>query len=167
MPGVPLDFVDFPALEAGACRGRKPRMAGRRCEVRTIFCLSIKMDTMDDLSTTAPAWRACAVSTTLEVVGGRWKAVILFYLLGGTRRFSEIQRYLPGVTQRVLTMQLRELEADGVLERVVHPEVPPRVEYTLTAFGRSLQPVLLSLRDWGERHRNEVAALVEQRAQPA
>lgn len=107
----------------------------------------------------APAWRACTVSTTLEVIGGRWKAVIVFHLLGGMRRFSELQRYLPGVTQRVLTMQLRELEADAIVERTVYAEVPPRVEYRLTPFGHSLEPVLLSLRDWGERHRAEVAAL--------
>ncbi len=105
------------------------------------------------------AWKACAVSTALEVMGGRWKAVILFYLLGGTRRFSEIQRYLPGVSQRVLTQQLRELEADGVLHREVYPEVPPRVEYSLTDFGRTLREPLLALRDWGEQHRQQVAAL--------
>lgn len=107
----------------------------------------------------APAWRACTVSTTLEVIGGRWKAVILFHLLHGMRRFSELQRALDGVTQRVLTLQLRELEADGVISRTVYAEVPPRVEYRLTEFGQSLRPVLLSLRDWGERHRAEVAAL--------
>lgn len=109
--------------------------------------------------TEARAWKACAVSTALEVMGGRWKAVILFYLLGGTRRFSEIQRYLSGVSQRVLTQQLRELEADGVLHREVYPEVPPRVEYSLTEFGHSLRGPLLALRDWGEQHRQQVAAL--------
>lgn len=107
----------------------------------------------------APAWRNCAVSTTLEVIGGRWKSVIVFHLLTGMRRFNELQRLLGGITQRVLTMQLRELEADGIVERTVYAEVPPRVEYRLTPFGQSLQPVLLSLRDWGERHRAEVAAL--------
>ncbi|MBW8847531.1 MAG: helix-turn-helix transcriptional regulator [Burkholderiales bacterium] len=107
----------------------------------------------------APAWRNCAVSTTLEVIGGRWKSVIVFHLLTGMRRFNELQRLLGGITQRVLTMQLRELEADGIVERTVYAEVPPRVEYRLTPFGQSLKPVLLSLRDWGERHRAEVAAL--------
>ena len=111
------------------------------------------------LEDAAPAWRACTVSTTLEVIGGRWKAVILFHLLHGMHRFNELQRELGSVTQRVLTMQLRELEADGIVERTVYAEVPPRVEYRLTPFGESLKPVLLSLRDWGERHRSEVAAL--------
>ncbi len=114
---------------------------------------------MDSRKDPAPAWRACTVSTTLEVIGGRWKAVILFHLLHGMRRFNELQRELGGVTQRVLTLQLRELEADGIVERTVYAEVPPRVEYRLTPFGQSLKPVLLSLRDWGERHRAEVAAL--------
>lgn len=114
----------------------------------------------------APVWRACAVSTALEVIGGRWKPVILFHLLHGMRRFNELQRQLGGVTQRVLTMQLRELEADGIVERTVYAEVPPRVEYRLTAFGESLKPVLLSLRDWGVRHRTEVSALRESPACP-
>lgn len=115
------------------------------------------MDTLE--AEAAPTWRACAVSTALEVIGGRWKAVILFHLLNGTRRFSELQRDLGAVTQRVLTLQLRELEADGIVTRTVYAEVPPRVDYRLTDFGQSLRPVLLSLRDWGERHRAEVAAL--------
>lgn len=111
------------------------------------------------LQDAAPTWRTCTVSTTLEVIGGRWKAVILFHLLHGMWRFNELQRALGGITQRVLTLQLRELEADGIVERTVYAEVPPRVEYRLTPFGESLKPVLLSLRDWGERHRAEVAAL--------
>jgi DNA-binding HxlR family transcriptional regulator len=83
------------------------------------------------------------------------------------RRFNELQRQLGGITQRVLTMQLRELEADGIVERTVYAEVPPRVEYRLTPFGESLKPVLLSLRDWGERHRAEVAVLREPAPMPA
>lgn len=91
----------------------------------------------------------CPVEATLAVVGGRWKGVILFHLLDGTKRFNELRRLLPAVTQRVLTLALRELEADGVLERTVYPEVPPRVEYALTELGRSLGPLLLDMRAWG------------------
>ncbi len=86
------------------------------------------------------------------MIGGLWKPVILFHLLDGKRRFGELSRLVPNATQRMLTLQLRELEADGVVSRTVHPEVPPRVEYELTPFGRTLEPVLLTLRDWGSRY---------------
>ncbi len=95
----------------------------------------------------------CTVELTLHVIGGVWKPLILFHLLGGKKRFMQLQRRVPNATQRMLTRQLRELEADGVIRREVFPEVPPRVEYELTAFGRTLEPVLLLLRDWGEQHR--------------
>jgi DNA-binding HxlR family transcriptional regulator len=95
-------------------------------------------------------WRTgCSVEATLSVIGGLWKAVILFHLLDGKKRFGELSRLVPGATQRMLTLQLRELEGDGVISRTVFPEVPPRVEYELTDFGRSLEPVLLTMRDWG------------------
>jgi DNA-binding HxlR family transcriptional regulator len=102
------------------------------------------------------AWHTCEISTTLEIISGRWKSVIIFYLLSGPKRFNEIKRYLPGVTPRMLTLQLRELERDQVLSRYVHAQVPPRVDYELTAFGRSLEPVLTSMRDWGIRYRHQV-----------
>ncbi len=99
-------------------------------------------------------WKTgCSVEATLSVIGGLWKPVILFHLLDGKRRFGELSRLVPNATQRMLTLQLRELEADGVVSRTVHPEVPPRVEYELTTFGRTLEPVLLTLRDWGTRYR--------------
>ena len=95
-------------------------------------------------------WRTgCSVEATLSVIGGLWKAVILFHLLDGKLRFGELSRLVPGATQRMLTLQRRELEADGVILRTVFPEVPPRVEYQLTEFGRSLEPILLTMRDWG------------------
>jgi DNA-binding HxlR family transcriptional regulator len=92
----------------------------------------------------------CAVEATLSVIGGLWKPVILFHLLDGRIRFNALCRLLPSATPRMITLQLRELEADGVLDRIVYAEVPPKVEYELTEFGRSLAPVLLSMRDWGE-----------------
>ncbi len=93
----------------------------------------------------------CAVEATLAVVGGRWKPVLLFHLLEGRKRFSDLCRAVPNATQRMITLQLRELEADGVVARHVFAQVPPRVEYELTELGRSLEPLLLQMRDWGER----------------
>ena len=92
----------------------------------------------------------CAVEVTLSVMGGTWKPIVLFYLLQGKKRFSELARAIPNITQRMLTLQLRELEDAGIVERTVYAEVPPRVDYALTELGRSLQPVLSALRDWGQ-----------------
>lgn len=95
----------------------------------------------------------CPVEATLELIGGKWKGVILYHLLDGTHRFGELRRKLPSVTQRMLTKQLRELEQGGVVRRVVHAEVPPRVEYSLTPLGATLRPVVLALKEWGDRYR--------------
>ena len=92
----------------------------------------------------------CAVEATLSVIGGVWKPVLLFHLLGGTLRFNALCRLTPSATPRMVTLQLRELEADGIVQRTVYPEVPPKVEYALTPLGRTLEPVLLSMREWGE-----------------
>lgn len=99
----------------------------------------------------------CPVELALELIGGKWKGVILHHLLDGTRRFNELRRMMPAVTQRMLTLQLRELEEHGVIARTVYPEVPPRVEYALTDFGRTLQPVLAGLRDWGLAYLHQAA----------
>ena len=96
----------------------------------------------------------CAVEATLAVVGGRWKPVLLFHLLEGRKRFSDLCRAVPNATQRMITLQLRELEADGVVARHVFAQVPPRVEYELTELGRSLEALLLQMRDWGERFKS-------------
>lgn len=93
----------------------------------------------------------CPVEAALDVIGNKWKGIILYHLLSGTKRFNELKRLMPGITQRVLTLQLRQLEEDKVIQRKVFPEVPPRVEYSLTDFGVSLEPILLALRDWGEK----------------
>lgn len=99
----------------------------------------------------------CPVEATLGVMGGKWKGVILFHLLTETRRFNELQRLMPDITHRMLTLQLRELEKDGVVHREVYKEVPPKVEYSLTAFGQTLKPIILLMRDWGEKYIEEVA----------
>src|SRR3990167_4609077 len=92
----------------------------------------------------------CSVEAALDVIGNKWKGVILFHLLDGTKRFNELRRLIPSVTQRMLTLQLRELEKDLIITRTVYPQVPPKVEYSLTKLGQSLKPILLSLREWGE-----------------
>ena len=97
----------------------------------------------------APATR-CPAETTLDVIGGRWKVPILWHLFDGTKRFSELRRALAGVTQKMLTQQLRELERDGVVSRKVYPEVPPRVEYSLTDRGQSLRPVVDAMCKWAK-----------------
>lgn len=98
----------------------------------------------------------CPVDLAIDVVGGKWKPLILHRLGRGTLRYGELQRSMPNVTQRMLTLQLRELERDGLLIRTVHAEVPPRVEYELTAPARSLLPVLESLGKWLLEHHAEL-----------
>lgn len=101
--------------------------------------------------------RLCPVEVTLATVGGKWKPMIIFYLLSGTKRFGELRRLLPQATQQVLTTQLRELEQAGVLRRQVYAQVPPKVEYTLTELGRSLEPLLYQLAAWGESYVDQMA----------
>ncbi|RYH00827.1 transcriptional regulator [Salipiger sp. IMCC34102] len=94
----------------------------------------------------------CGIEAALEMIGGKWKGVILYHLLNGALRFTELQRAVGSITQRTLTRQLRELEADGIVSRTVHPVVPPKVEYALTEKGSALTPILTALREWGLRH---------------
>ena len=101
----------------------------------------------------------CPVEACLEIVGGKWKGVILFHLLGGTKRFNELMRLMPVVSQRMLTRQLRELEADQIVVRKVYPEVPPKVEYSLTEFGLTLVPVLKVLQQWGDQYIEHIIAI--------
>jgi DNA-binding HxlR family transcriptional regulator len=98
----------------------------------------------------------CPIETTLDVLGGKWKGMVLHRLLYGTMRFGELKRMIPRVTQRMLTRQLRELERDGVIRRKVYPEVPPKVEYSLTTVGLSLKPILLMMSDWGEQYQDQL-----------
>jgi DNA-binding HxlR family transcriptional regulator len=95
----------------------------------------------------------CGVEACLEVVGGKWKGVILHHLMtGGVLRFSELQRMKPGLSPRVLTAQLRELEQDGIIVRKVYPVVPPKVEYALSKVGESLKPLIKAMQEWGDEH---------------
>lgn len=94
----------------------------------------------------------CSVAATVDVAGGKWKPLIVHYLMSGTKRFGELRRLIGTVTQRSLTLQLRELEADGIVTREVFAEVPPRVEYSLTEFGRTLAPVLEAMKQWGDAY---------------
>ena len=96
----------------------------------------------------------CPASAAIAMMGGKWKpAVIRALQLAGTMRFGQLRRAIPGVTQKMLTQQLRELEADGLVWRRVYAEVPPRVEYGRTPYGKTLDPVLAALAEWGDRHR--------------
>ena len=95
---------------------------------------------------------SCPTEATLAVIGGRWKVPILWNLFAGTCRFGELSRRVGGATQKMLTQQLRELESDGLVHRKVYAEVPPRVEYSATTLGRSLEPVVQSLTEWGEKY---------------
>ena len=98
---------------------------------------------------TQQAPQRCPVEATLAIMGGKWKPLILFYLMEQTRRFNELRRLIPHVTQQMLTLQLRELERDGIVHRHIYAEIPPKVEYSLTEKGRSLEPILQLMLQWG------------------
>jgi DNA-binding HxlR family transcriptional regulator len=94
----------------------------------------------------------CPVEATLDVIGGKWKPLILWWLNDRTHRFAELRRRMPGITEKMLTQHLRELEADGIVARKVYATVPPRVEYSLTEYGASLKRALKAICDWGLVH---------------
>lgn len=98
---------------------------------------------------------ACPVETTLTLIGDKWKVLILRDLMDGTKRFGELKKSLGGVSQKVLTAQLRDMESSGIISRKVYAEVPPKVEYSLTALGDSLRPVIDVLRTWGEGYKRD------------
>jgi DNA-binding HxlR family transcriptional regulator len=95
---------------------------------------------------------SCPVEWTLEVIGGKWKCVILWHVRGRVRRFSELRRLIPGATQKMLTAQLRQLERDGLVERKIYAQVPPKVEYSISDYGRTLSPLLEQMCKWGLAH---------------
>lgn len=104
------------------------------------------------------AFPACPVETTLMLIGDKWKVLILRDLTSGKKRFGELKKSIGSVSQKVLTAQLRDMEQNGLVHREVYAEVPPRVEYSLTALGQSLQPILESMRTWGEAYKKQLAA---------
>lgn len=109
---------------------------------------TIKGDARDD------SQASCPVDTTLNVIGGKWKPLILYHLRSGPKRFNALRRLVPGVTQRMLTSHLRQLEADGIVDRKIFPVIPPHVEYSLSEVGISLLPILNAMADWGAAHRS-------------
>lgn len=94
---------------------------------------------------------SCPIQASMAMIGGKWKILILYHLLRGTKRFGELRRLIPGVTQKMLTQQLRELEDDAIVDRKVYPQVPPKVEYSLTPLGMDLKPVFARLCIWGRK----------------
>ncbi|MFD0695756.1 winged helix-turn-helix transcriptional regulator [Paenibacillus sp. GCM10027628] len=99
-----------------------------------------------------PSRKNCPVETTLDVIGGKWKGVIIYHLLSGTKRFNELRRIYPQVTHHTLTLQLRDLEREGIIIRKTYNQVPPKVEYSLTEFGRTLEPIILLMKEWGDQY---------------
>ncbi|RST89142.1 ArsR family transcriptional regulator [Vagococcus humatus] len=100
----------------------------------------------------------CFVELAIDIVGGKWKGIILYHLLDGPKRFNQLRRLIPTVTQRMLTLQLRELEEDGVISRIQYPEIPPHVEYQYTEFGKTLQPIIQHMQEWGKLYTEEYFA---------
>lgn len=97
---------------------------------------------------------SCGMAYALGVLGGRWKPAILCRLMHGTLRYGELKKSIDGISERMLVAQLRELESDGIVQRKVFPEVPPRVEYEMTALGLTMRPVISAMSDWGNMHRS-------------
>jgi DNA-binding HxlR family transcriptional regulator len=99
----------------------------------------------------------CTFEIAIDLIGGKWKPIIIWHLgTKGTKRFNELKKLLPKITQKMLTQQLRELEDDSLVERKVYPQVPPKVEYSLTDLGESLMPILGMMNDWGEKYYEKV-----------
>src|SRR5215831_16639524 len=98
----------------------------------------------------------CGLEAALDVIGGKWKVLILWHTRQGPRRFGELKRLVPAISEKMLIQQLRQMEHDGIVRRKVYREVPPKVEYSLTPFGTSLQQALVPLCDWGSRHMKRI-----------
>ena len=103
----------------------------------------------------------CAMDLTMSFIGGKWKAVVLWYLKNKPKRFSELRRLVPGISEKMLSLQLRELERDGIVKRTIFPEVPPRVEYELTPEGKTLVPALEAIAEWGREKAKRHGEIVE------
>lgn len=107
---------------------------------------------------------ACPVETTLMLLSDKWKVLILRDLLNGTKRFGELKKAIGKISQKVLAANLRSMEADGLITRKVYPEVPPKVEYTLTELGKSLEPILIAMKNWGEKYKDNKPDFVYENA---
>lgn len=129
-------------------------------QVRIIMCDTYKKVTVDVKNPKAAYKYNCPVEATLDVIGGKWKVLILFWLRDQVCRFGELRRKIPHISERMLTQQLRELENDGVVHRKIHPVVPPKVEYSLTIYGRTLGPITELMCKWGEKHQQRVLTTV-------
>ncbi|HEU4718287.1 MAG TPA: helix-turn-helix domain-containing protein [Bacteroidia bacterium] len=103
----------------------------------------------------------CAMDLTMSVIGGKWKTVVLWYLKSKPKRFSELKRHVPGISEKMLSLQLREMERDGIVKRTVFPEVPPRVEYELTKEGKTLIPALNAIAAWGREKAKRDGVITE------
>lgn len=123
-------------------------------KVRTFMNHSILKDTVKGFSNMEERQpELCRVEDALSILVGKWKPIILLHLLHeDTHRFNELKRKLPGITQKMLTKQLRELEDEDIVERTVYPQVPPKVEYAISEYGRSLEPILEAMHEWGQNH---------------
>lgn len=111
--------------------------------------------TMNQNTPSAITHNRCPVNTTLEIIGGKWKVLIVHHLSDQTIRFNALHRLMPEISQRMLTLQLRELEQDGIVHRKVYPQVPPKVEYCLTDSGRTLLPVIAAMHAWGSAYEGQ------------
>lgn len=105
----------------------------------------------------------CAMDVTMDYIGGKWKTVVLWYLRKDKKRFSELKRLIPNITEKMLSLQLKDLEKDGIVNRKIYPEVPPKVEYYLTDFGKTLIPMLEEIAKWGRRLAETKGTLVDRR----
>ncbi len=113
---------------------------------------SQKNHTNEEMQPLRPCTFDCPAEATVAVIGGKWKLLILYHLTQGTKRFGELRKCLPHITQQMLTTQLRELERDGILHRQIYAQVPPKVEYSLTELGHSLEPIIVPMVHWGEQY---------------
>ena len=107
---------------------------------------------------------SCPAEITAEVIGGRWRTAILWYLFQGIQRFSDLERAIPGITHKVLTQQMRAMEKKGLVIRTIYAEVPPKVEYQVTALGLSLKPVIDAMHQWGADHGSKQDSELEKRS---
>jgi DNA-binding HxlR family transcriptional regulator len=126
------------------------------------YALFGKCQLEDRMDTTNGAF-TCGLDAALVVLGGKWKPLILFHLAHGTRRYGELRRAIGHVSDKVLIQQLKELQADGIIDRLDYGEIPPKVEYSLTAFGRTLGKALAPLCEWGTKYSSNVEAIMERR----